>query len=54
MTLEEYYRYLATEWDKVNKNNLSEIQQYNRMKSDLRHIIMDEEESRTHRITACR
>lgn len=53
MTLEEYYRHLSSEWDKVNKNSLEEIRQYNRMKRDLRHIIMDEEETRTQKITAC-
>jgi len=43
MTLEEYYRILAIEWDMVNKEDLQEIRQYNRRRYDLRKLILEEE-----------
>jgi len=45
MTLEEYYRILAIEWDRVNKEDLQEIRQYNRRRYDLRKLILEEEEN---------
>ena len=41
MTTEEYYEILKREWEKVNKENLSEIKQYNEMKRQLRQLIKD-------------
>lgn len=41
MTIEEYYEILKREWEKVNKDNLSEIKRYNKMKRQLRQLIND-------------
>ena len=41
MTTEEYYKILKREWEKVNKDNLSEIKRYNEMKRQLRQLIND-------------
>lgn len=41
MSQAEYYEILKKEWEKVDKNNLNEIKQYNEMKRQLRQLLED-------------
>lgn len=41
MTIKEYYEIIKSEWEKVNKNNLSEIKRYNEYKRELRKMVQE-------------
>ena len=40
MTLEEYYELLKSAWERVDKNNLQAIKQYNEWKRELRREVI--------------
>lgn len=42
MTEQEYYKILKEKWEKVDKNNLEEIKQYNLFKRELRRELNGE------------
>ena len=41
MTIYEYYEILRKKWERVDKNNLQEIKQYNEFKRQLRKELVD-------------
>lgn len=43
MTWDEYYEYLEVLWEAVDKNNLEDIKEYNRLRRDLRKTIEEEQ-----------
>lgn len=42
MTIKEYYEIIKAEWEKVNKDNLSEIKRYNEYKRELRKLVQND------------
>ena len=42
MTIKEYYEIIKAEWEKINKDNLSEIKRYNEYKRELRKLVQSD------------
>ncbi len=45
MTVEDYYKILKERWEKVDKDNLKEIQEYNRFAYQLRKEMASENDN---------